>query len=94
MAPLANAPFAVSSRSSFRLCSAPVRCHHLRLAIFGVYCAVITLAESLILQHAIIEYQADTGGFNGISRLLDYATVAYLLFILTISVGSLLVRGR
>jgi len=35
--------------------------------IYGVYCAVITLAESLILQEFIIEYQAYTGGFNGIT---------------------------
>jgi urea transport system permease protein len=38
--------------------------------IYGVYCAVITLAESLILQDLIIEYQAYTGGFNGIT---DYS---------------------
>jgi urea transport system permease protein len=38
--------------------------------IYGVYCAVITLAESLILQEFIIEYQAYTGGFNGIT---DYS---------------------
>jgi urea transport system permease protein len=38
--------------------------------IYGVYCAVITLAESLILQDFIIEYQAYTGGFNGIT---DYS---------------------
>ena len=38
--------------------------------IYGVYCAVITLAEALILQEFIIEYQAYTGGFNGIT---DYS---------------------
>ena len=38
--------------------------------IYGVYCAVITLAESLILQDFIVEYQAYTGGFNGIT---DYS---------------------
>ncbi len=38
--------------------------------IYGVYCAVITLAESLILQDFIIEYQPYTGGFNGIT---DYS---------------------
>ena len=42
--------------------------------IYGVYCAVITLAESLILQDAIIEYQAYTGGFNGIT---DYRTTPH-----------------
>ena len=41
--------------------------------IYGVYCAVITLAESLILQNAIIEYQAYTGGFNGITDYSNYA---------------------
>ncbi|MBX6323748.1 MAG: hypothetical protein IRY94_18180, partial [Rhodospirillaceae bacterium] len=38
--------------------------------IYGVYCAVITLAESLILQDFIVEYQTYTGGFNGIT---DYS---------------------
>ena len=38
--------------------------------IYGVYCAVITLAESVILAAFIIEYQAYTGGFNGIT---DYS---------------------
>lgn len=38
--------------------------------IYGVYCAVITLAESVILAKFIIEYQAYTGGFNGIT---DYS---------------------
>ena len=41
--------------------------------IYGVYCAVITLAESLILQDFIIEYQAYTGGFNGITDYSNYA---------------------
>ncbi len=46
--------------------------------IYGVYCAVITLAESLILQEFIIEYQAYTGGFNGIT---DYSNaLAWSLF--------------
>ena len=43
--------------------------------IYGVYCAVITLAESLILQEFIIEYQAYTGGFNGITDYSNYADV-------------------
>ena len=42
--------------------------------IYGVYCAVITLAESLILQDFIIEYQAYTGGFNGITDYSNYGT--------------------
>lgn len=46
--------------------------------IYGVYCAVITLAESLILQDFIIEYQAYTGGFNGIT---DYSNaLAWSIF--------------
>jgi urea transport system permease protein len=46
--------------------------------IYGVYCAVITLAESLILQEFIIEYQAYTGGFNGIT---DYSNaLAWSIF--------------
>lgn len=50
--------------------------------IYGVYCAVITLAESLILQEFIIEYQAYTGGFNGITDYSNYATPGFLWFIL------------
>jgi urea transport system permease protein len=54
--------------------------------IYGVYCAVITLAESLILQDFIIEYQAYTGGFNGITDYSNYSTPAFLWFILAIVV--------
>ena len=54
--------------------------------IYGVYCAVITLAESLILQDFIIEYQAYTGGFNGITDDSNYATPAFLLFMLFVVV--------
>ena len=54
--------------------------------IYGVYCAVITLAESLILQDFIIEYQAYTGGFNGITDYSNYATPAFLWFILAVVV--------
>ena len=46
--------------------------------IYGVYCAVITLAESLILQDFIVEYQAYTGGFNGITDYSNYATPFFL----------------
>lgn len=45
--------------------------------IYGVYCAVITLAEALILQEFIIEYQAYTGGFNGIT---DYSNAMAFSF--------------
>jgi len=54
--------------------------------IYGVYCAVITLAESLILQDFIIEYQAYTGGFNGITDYSNYATPGFLWFILLVVV--------
>jgi len=53
--------------------------------IYGVYCAVITLAEALILQDFIIEYQAYTGGFNGITDYSNYATPAFLWFILAVT---------
>jgi urea transport system permease protein len=59
--------------------------------IYGVYCAVITLAESLILQDFIIEYQAYTGGFNGITDYSNYAGPRYLLFILAVTVLFLVV---
>src|SRR4029453_16751463 len=54
--------------------------------IYGVYCAVITLAEALILQDFIIEYQAYTGGFNGITDYSNYVGVPMLWFILAITV--------
>src|SRR5215472_13729476 len=61
--------------------------------IYGVYCAVITLAESLILQELIIEYQAYTGGFNGITDYANYATPQFLWFILAVAV-IFLIAGR
>ena len=42
--------------------------------IYGVYCAVITLAESLIFEELIIEKQAYTGGFNGITDYGSYSS--------------------
>jgi urea transport system permease protein len=54
--------------------------------IYGVYCAVITLAEALILQEFIIEYQAYTGGFNGITDYSNYAHVYFLWFVLAMTV--------
>ncbi len=59
--------------------------------IYGVYCAVITLAESLILQDFIIEYQPYTGGFNGITDYSNYAGPYFLWFILAITVIFLIV---
>jgi urea transport system permease protein len=58
--------------------------------IYGVYCAVITLAESLILQDFIVEYQAYTGGFNGITDYANYATPQFLWFILAVAVVFLI----
>jgi urea transport system permease protein len=55
--------------------------------IYGVYCAVITLAESLILQEFIIEYQAYTGGFNGITDYSNYVTPVFLWFMLAVTVA-------
>lgn len=55
--------------------------------IYGVYCAVITLAESLILQDFIIEYQAYTGGFNGITDYSNYVGPYFLWFILAVTAG-------
>src|SRR5882724_122734 len=54
--------------------------------IYGVYCAVITLAESLILQDAIIEYQAYTGGFNGITDYGNSTGPVFMWFILAVTV--------
>ena len=55
--------------------------------IYGVYCAVITLAEALILQEFIIEYQAYTGGFNGITDYGNYVGAPFLWFILAVTVA-------
>jgi len=67
--------------------------------IYGVYCAVITLAEALILQDFIIEYQAYTGGFNGITDYSNYANIYFLWIILGITVffyitGRMLTHSR
>jgi urea transport system permease protein len=53
--------------------------------IYGVYCAVITLAEALILQDFIVEYQAYTGGFNGVTDYGNYAGPPFLWFILGVT---------
>ncbi len=55
--------------------------------IYGVYCAVITLAESLILQDFIVEYQAYTGGFNGITDYSNFVGPYFLWFILAVTVA-------
>jgi urea transport system permease protein len=55
--------------------------------IYGVYCAVITLAESLILQDFIIEYQAYTGGFNGITDYGNLRGAPFLWVIIAVTVA-------
>ena len=55
--------------------------------IYGVYCAVITLAEALILQDFIIEYQAYTGGFNGITDYGNNRTPGFLWFVIAVTVA-------
>lgn len=67
--------------------------------IYGVYCAVITLAEALILQELIVEYQAYTGGFNGITDYSNYVNIYFLWLILLVTVtcfvvGRLLTHSR
>jgi urea transport system permease protein len=59
--------------------------------IYGVYCAVITLAESLILQDFIIEYQAYTGGFNGITDYSNYVGAPFLWFMLAVTAAFFVV---
>jgi urea transport system permease protein len=59
--------------------------------IYGVYCAVITLAESLILQDFIIEYQAYTGGFNGITDYGNIREPAFLWFIIAVTIAFFLI---
>jgi urea transport system permease protein len=54
--------------------------------IYGVYCAVITLAEALILQDFIIEYQAFTGGFNGITDYGNLRGAPFLWAIIAVTV--------
>jgi urea transport system permease protein len=59
--------------------------------IYGVYCAVITLAEALILQEFIVEYQAYTGGFNGITDYSNLVGAPFLWVILAVTIGFFLV---
>ncbi|MGQ0486563.1 MAG: urea ABC transporter permease subunit UrtC [Hyphomicrobiales bacterium] len=59
--------------------------------IYGVYCAVITLAEALILQEFIIEYQAYTGGFNGVTDYGNYVGAPFLWFMLAVAVAFFLI---
>src|SRR2546421_1376746 len=88
MAPLINTPFAVLCAlvvpTLFALLFGVIT---FKRHIYGVYCAVITLAEALILQDFIVEYQAYTGGFNGITDYSNYVGVPMLWFILAVTVG-------
>ena len=92
MTPLINTPFAV-------LCAVAIPTFlafifgviTFKRHIYGVYCAVITLAESLILQEFIIEYQAYTGGFNGITDYSNYVGAPFLWFILAVTVAFFLI---
>ena len=73
MVPLISTPFAVGCALSIPTLLAFIfGVITFKRHIYGVYCAVITLAESLILQEFIIEYQAYTGGFNGITDYSNY----------------------
>ncbi len=100
MAPLQNLPFAIFIGLSFATFIAFIfGVITFKRHIYGVYCAVITLAESLILQEAIIEYQAYTGGFNGITDYGTHATKFYLWFILAVTIfffalGRVLTHSR
>lgn len=82
MAPLLSTPFAVAYALFFPTLLAFIfGVITFKRHIYGVYCAVITLAEALILQDFIIEYQAYTGGFNGIT---DYGNLRGAPFLWTI----------
>ncbi|MBV9530911.1 MAG: urea ABC transporter permease subunit UrtC, partial [Bradyrhizobium sp.] len=92
MTPLISTPFAVFCALLFpTLLGLLFGVITFKRHIYGVYCAVITLAEALILQELIIEYQAYTGGFNGITDYSNYATPAFLWFILAVVVVFLLI---
>jgi urea transport system permease protein len=53
--------------------------------IYGVYCAIITLAEALILERGIVEFQPYTGGFNGITEYGVYASRGFYWIILVVT---------
>lgn len=100
MEPLQNLPFAVAAGILFATFLAFIfGVITFKRHIYGVYCAVITLAESLILQEAIIEYQAYTGGFNGITDYGTHAQINVLWLILVVTtifyvIGRLLTHSR
>lgn len=100
MEPLLSVPFAVACALFFPTLMAFIfGVITFKRHIYGVYCAVITLAEALILQEFIIEYQGYTGGFNGITDYSNYANVYFLWVILAITVmffigGRMLTHSR
>lgn len=87
MAPLLSTPFAVFCALFFPTLLALIfGVITFKRHIYGVYCAVITLAEALILQDFIIEYQAYTGGFNGITDYGNLRGAPFLWAIIAITV--------
>ncbi len=100
MEPLQSLPFAVAAGLFFATFLAFIfGVITFKRHIYGVYCAVITLAESLILQEAIIEYQAYTGGFNGVTDYGTHAQINILWLILVVTIiffviGRLLTHSR
>lgn len=92
MLPLTNTPFAVFCAVAIPTFLAFIfGVITFKRHIYGVYCAVITLAEALILQEFIIEYQAYTGGFNGVTDYANYVGPAFLWFMLAVSVAFFLI---
>lgn len=87
MAPLLSTPFAVACALFFPTLLAFIfGVITFKRHIYGVYCAVITLAEALILQDFIIEYQAYTGGFNGITDYGNLRGAPFLWAIIAVTV--------
>ncbi len=88
MVPLTSTPFAVACALVFPTLLAFIfGVITFKRHIYGVYCAVITLAESLILQDFIIEYQAYTGGFNGITDYSNLRGAPFLWVIIAVTVA-------
>jgi urea transport system permease protein len=92
MEPLINVPFAVVAALAVPTFLAFIfGVITFKRHIYGVYCAVITLAESLILQEFIIEYQAYTGGFNGITDYGNFVGAPFLWIILAVTIAFFLI---
>lgn len=92
MEPLISVPFAVAAALAIPTFMAFIfGVITFKRHIYGVYCAVITLAESLILQEFIIEYQAYTGGFNGVTDYGNFVGATFLWFILAVTIAFFLI---